>query len=131
MNVTVSQLLEDGQAFITNERNWCTRAMQKRAGIWPFRRDQYCATGALRRAAEIHFDIRPGFNVTYRTAADYLDKVAVEIYGFEPSSEYKPAWRVNDTRGHEAVMEMYDEAIRMAQAQQIRHLDFNVPVLSA
>lgn len=88
LNPLAKELVE-GKAKIADRSNWCT-------GIYQDKYGRMCAYGAI----GIH-------NSRVTDASRLLCQVALELYR-------ETIITVNDTRGHEAVMRVYDEAIRRA-----------------
>jgi hypothetical protein len=117
---TPRQVLEAIKYLIRDERHWCQGTMSKPRLF--FR--QRCVYGSLntvgnrmigKKGVDFPLTHPPG----YAHASLYLERVASALWG-------DSFVRVNDKRGFGATHDMLDEAIRMAERIEIKHLDFPV-----
>ena len=96
----VADILKEAKALISDKANWCQDTFSKQDADG---HTQYCAYGAFCTTADD--------SAYSQKAYRFLNDAAATMYNFAS------AVRVNDQYGHEAVMKMYDEAIRMAESQ--------------
>ena len=118
MSQTALTTLTKARALISNEGNWTQRAFAKdgKGRIVPFRdklATRFCAEGACHRASK-------GFPTA---ALQILERAAQSMAG--KSSKLPTVWAINDDMGHEAVLEMFDRAIKMAKRRRSKNARAN------
>jgi hypothetical protein len=107
---TVAEILRAAKARIEAPEHWC-RGQNARSAKgrpvkeWSPRATQWCAVGAI-FAEQPQVQASPGEE--FHAARMTLNHASVRLCGRASSS-------ANDAFGHEVVMAIYDEAIRMAE----------------
>lgn len=111
--MTPRKILEETRAGLANPKNWCQGPPIRKRGFL-YLRTQRCLWGMVNHVAR-------GASTQARTKADhYLYKASRSLY------DYWTYIEVNEELGYDAVIEVLTAAIEMAEADEIKHLDFPV-----
>jgi hypothetical protein len=108
----VVRILKDARARIADPAQWTTGGLARtNTGTLCSVDDPaavcFCAMGALLRACSLAGENEAGNRGLWAVAEDVLDRVSGGYYVY-----------INETRGHQAVLDLYDRAIALAEKEQ-------------
>lgn len=118
MSKQTAEILRQARELISDPERWCTDAYAEMPSLTgglgeacnPTYSEacKWCAAGAVGKVTD---DDDPLFNTAWRSSSLYpLEQAAQDLYG-------RHIEEVNDVLGHEAVMTMFDRAIRIAEEE--------------